>query len=175
MKKYTQIIAVLVVFALLVIAKQSLSGSAQIFLGDGEGERRRVVAPSAIASAVPSPTARATVTTPSTPAATPKATAATTVTTGKYKDGTYTGSVADAYYGYVQVQAVISQGKITDVKFLQHPSDNRTSQSINNQAMPYLTQEAIQAQSAQVNTISGASATSGAFKQSLQSALAQAV
>lgn len=91
-----------------------------------------------------------------------------------YKDGSYTGSVADAYYGNIQVQAVISGGKITDVIFLQYPNDNRTSQRINSQADPMLTQEAIQVQSAQVDTVSGASASSQAFQQSLADALSQA-
>ena len=91
-----------------------------------------------------------------------------------YKDGSYTGPVTDAFYGNVQVQAIISGGKITDVKFLQYPSDRSTSRMINSQAMPLLTQEAIQAQSANVNGVSGASQTSGAFVQSLQSALSQA-
>lgn len=91
-----------------------------------------------------------------------------------YRDGSYTGSVADAFYGNVQVKAVISGGKISDVQFLQYPNDRRTSIEINSQAMPYLTQEAIQAQSANVNGVSGASQTSAAFVQSLQSALNQA-
>jgi uncharacterized protein with FMN-binding domain len=94
--------------------------------------------------------------------------------TGRYKDGTYTGSVADAFYGNVQVQVTVSGGNITDVQFLQYPSDRSTSRFINSQAMPLLTQEAIQAQSAQVDGVSGATATSGAFIQSLQSALSQA-
>ena len=94
--------------------------------------------------------------------------------TGSYKNGTYTGSVADAFYGNIQVQVTISGGKITDVVFLQYPSDRRTSQMINSQAMPLLKEEAIQAQSAQVSGVSGASATSGAFIQSLQDALSQA-
>ncbi len=93
---------------------------------------------------------------------------------GQYVDGNYTGSVADAYYGYVQVQAIIQGGKITDVKFLQYPSSHSTSVYINSQAMPYLTQEAIQAQSANINGVSGATATSQAFAQSLYSALAKA-
>jgi len=93
---------------------------------------------------------------------------------GVFKDGTYTGSVADAYYGNVQVQAVISGGKITDVIFLQYPNDRRNSIAINTQAMPYLTQEAIAVQNAQVDTISGATQTSRAFRESLQSALDQA-
>ncbi len=91
-----------------------------------------------------------------------------------YKDGTYTGSAADAYYGTVQVAAVISGGKITDVKFLQYPDTHSTSVFINQQAMPYLTQEAVQAQSANVNIVSGATETSMAFQKSLGSALVQA-
>jgi len=91
-----------------------------------------------------------------------------------YKDGSYTGSVADAFYGNVQVKAVISGGKITDVVFLDHPQDRRTSQMINDQAMPMLTQEAITAQSANVDIVSGATQTSNAFRESLQSALSKA-
>jgi uncharacterized protein with FMN-binding domain len=94
--------------------------------------------------------------------------------TGIYRDGTYTGSSADAYYGSVQVKATINGGKITDVQFLDYPHDRSTSASINSQAMPYLKQEAIQAQTANVDIISGATMTSGAFIQSLQSALNQA-
>lgn len=94
---------------------------------------------------------------------------------GKYKNGTYTGSIADAFYGNIQVQAVISGGKITDVIFLQSPNDRGTSIAINSQAMPLLKQEAIQAQSAQVSGVSGASASSGAFVQSLGDALQQAL
>jgi uncharacterized protein with FMN-binding domain len=93
---------------------------------------------------------------------------------GRYKNGTYTGGVADAFYGNVQVQVTISGGSIIDVQFLQYPNDRSTSIMINSQAMPYLKQEAIQAQSAQVDGVSGATATSGAFIQSLQSALQQA-
>ena len=91
-----------------------------------------------------------------------------------YKNGTFTGPESNAYYGLVQVQVVIQNGKITDVKFLDYPHDRRTSQEINAQAMPWLTQEAIQAQSANVNLISGATLTSQAFATSLQAALASA-
>lgn len=91
-----------------------------------------------------------------------------------YSDGTYTGSVADAFYGNVQVKATIANGKITNVEFLQYPNDRRDSIEINSQAMPALQQEAIQSQNAQVDTISGATQTSEAFRQSLQAALDQA-
>ena len=93
----------------------------------------------------------------------------------KYRDGTYTGNVVDAFYGNVQVEAVIKNGKITDVIFLQHPSERDRSVLINGRAMPLLTAQAITAQSAKVDGVTGASATSAAFKQSLDSALLQAV
>src|ERR1700730_4480157 len=48
---------------------------------------------------------------------------ATSPPSSLYKDGTYTGSVADAQWGYVQVKAVIQHGKITDVSFLQYPNE----------------------------------------------------
>lgn len=94
--------------------------------------------------------------------------------TGQYVDGSYTGASADAYYGFVQVRATIAGGKLTAVDFLQYPNDRRTSQQINSQAMPLLTQEAIKAQSANVSGVSGASDTSAAFVQSLGDALSQA-
>ena len=93
---------------------------------------------------------------------------------GQYKDGTYTGNPADAFYGNIQVQAIISGGRITDVQFLQYPNDRSTSIAINSQAMPYLKQEAIQAQSANVDIVSGATDSSQAFQESLASALSQA-
>jgi len=93
---------------------------------------------------------------------------------GQYKNGTYTGAAVDAYYGMVQVQALIQGGALADVTFLQYPSDRSTSRFINSQAMPILIQEAIRAQSANVDIVSGATHTSGGFRQSLEGALAQA-
>ena len=97
-----------------------------------------------------------------------------TQTSGMYKDGTYTGTAADAYYGYIQVKAVISGGKLVDVQFLQYPSDQRESIRINTEAMPLLKQEALQAQSANVDIVSHATDSSQAFQESLASALSQA-
>jgi uncharacterized protein with FMN-binding domain len=105
------------------------------------------------------------------PPAQPTAAPANPTAAGQYKDGQYTGTRVDAFYGWVQVQAVIQNGQIADVKFLEYPSDRRTSQRINSIATPWLTQEAIQAQSANVDIISGATLTSEAFAQSLQAAL----
>ena len=94
--------------------------------------------------------------------------------TPPYKDGSYTGNSTDAFYGNIQVQAIISGGKITDVQFLQYPSDRSRSVAINTFAMPNLKQEAIQAQSANVDIVSGATDSSNAFIESLSSALSKA-
>lgn len=121
-------------------------------------------------------TPKTTPTVPKTPVTQPVETpvATTPKPTGQYKDGTYTSSVVDAYYGPVQIKAVVQGGKLADVIFLQYPNDRRTSVEINQQAMPYLKSEAIQAQSATIDGVSGASQTSEGFKQALQEVLTQA-
>jgi len=104
----------------------------------------------------------------------PPASGSGSVQTGLYRNGQYVGNVTDAYYGSVQVRVTVRNGKLADVQFLQYPNDRNTSVRINSQAMPYLKQEAIQAQSAQVDIVSGATDTSQAFIQSLSFALDQA-
>ncbi|MDR3472756.1 MAG: FMN-binding protein [Devosia sp.] len=93
---------------------------------------------------------------------------------GQFRDGTYKGSSANAYYGRVQVSAVVSGGQLVSINVLQYPNDRRTSRYINGQALPRLEQEAIQAQSARVDTVSGATLTSNAYRQSLAAALSAA-
>jgi uncharacterized protein with FMN-binding domain len=97
----------------------------------------------------------------------------TTATTGQYKDGTYTGTVADAFYGNLQAIVTIQGGMITNITFPQSPSGGHSG-NLSAQALPLLKQEAIAAQSANVNVVSGATQDSQAFQQSLASALAQA-
>lgn len=132
------------------------------------------------ASAVVAPSSSSTATqATSTPATPASGTTMMNGTSGQtmmsmYKDGSYTGTRADAIYGYIQVQATISGGKITQVTFLEYPNDHRESVMINKQAMPYLQQEAIQAQSANVDGVSGATDTSQAFVESLTAALNKA-
>ena len=92
----------------------------------------------------------------------------------QFKDGTYAGNSVNVFFGNVQVSAVISGGKLSAVHFLQYPNTHSVSVFINQQAMPYLKSEAIQAQSANVNIISGATLTSEGFQASLSSALNQA-
>jgi uncharacterized protein with FMN-binding domain len=93
----------------------------------------------------------------------------------KYKDGTYTGKIGSAsQYGDIQVQAVISGGKITDIIFLKFPSGGGHTAEVTAMAEPILKQEAITTQSAKVNIVSGATQDTEGFTQSLQSALDQA-
>jgi len=111
---------------------------------------------------------------PASTATLPVPTATTLASAGLYKNGTFNGPQVDAFYGMVQVQVVIQNGKISNVQFLTYPTDRRTSARINSVAVPYLQQEAITAQSANVDLVSGATLTSQAFVQSLQNALNQA-
>ena len=87
--------------------------------------------------------------------------------------GQITGSAIDMPFGVVQVQVTFQNGQITDVATLQAPNDNRHSADITNYSTPRLRSEALGAQSAQINVVSGATYTSEAYAQSLQSALDQ--
>lgn len=112
---------------------------------------------------------------PQPPASIPPASTQPAPATGAaYKDGQYTGDLADAYYGSVQVQITIQGGKLADVRFLSYPQDRQTSLIINSQATPILRSEALAAQSANVDIVSGATHTSNGFIESLSSALNQA-
>ena len=93
---------------------------------------------------------------------------------GMLADGSYQGPLADAYYGDVQVQAIVQNGQLASVRVLKYPNDRNTSRYINSQALPILEQEAIQAQTGQVDAVSGATLTSEAFIQSLSGALQKA-
>ena len=91
-----------------------------------------------------------------------------------YKDGTYTGAVADSIYGAVQVRVTITGGKIVTVNVPKYPNDGGNNTKVSNMSIPVLKQETIAAQSAQVDIVSEATQTSEAFQQSLASALSQA-
>ena len=99
--------------------------------------------------------------------------AGVTGTKGSYT-GQITGSAVQIPFGTVQVQVTFQAGKITDVQAIQMPSNQRHSAEISSAVAPMLHDEVLQAQSAQVNTISGATYTSQGYIQSLQSALDQA-
>ncbi|MFD2763225.1 FMN-binding protein [Micromonospora eburnea] len=86
-------------------------------------------------------------------------------------DGTATGSVAQTRWGPVQVKITVSGGRITDVRAVQVPDGNRRDREINDYAVPILGQEALAAQSARIDTVSGATVTSDGYRESLQSAI----
>ncbi|GAA0318267.1 FMN-binding protein [Actinoallomurus spadix] len=94
--------------------------------------------------------------------------------TSKSTTRTVTGDTIDTRWGPVQVQVTLKDGKITKVQALQLPSDNRRDLEINNFAVPQLHQETLSAQSAQIDTVSGATYTSEGYIRSLQSALDKA-
>jgi len=81
------------------------------------------------------------------------------------------GSVAQTRWGPVQVQVSIAGGRITDVKTLIFPSGNGHDAAINSYALPQLRQEVLDAQSAQIDAVSGATVTSDGYRESLQAAL----
>lgn len=112
-------------------------------------------------SATPTPVA-----TTAAPTAAPKAASGAS--------GTFTGAAADTRFGAVQVQITVSNGKITNVTAPQYPTESFRDQQINAQAIPYLIQETLQAQSANIQGVGGASYTSEGFYQSLVSALSKA-
>lgn len=88
--------------------------------------------------------------------------------------GQVTGQSVDTPFGTVQVQVTIQNGTITDVQALQLPSGGGHTGQISAYAGPQLRSEVLTAQSAQIDTISGATYTSEGYIQSLQSALSQA-
>jgi uncharacterized protein with FMN-binding domain len=99
--------------------------------------------------------------------ATPKASTKATTST-------VTGSVAQTRWGPVQVQLTVSGSKVTKVAVTQYPNGNGRDEEINSSALPVLIQETLDAQSAQIDMVSGATVTSGGYLESLQSALDQA-
>lgn len=77
-------------------------------------------------------------------------------------------------YGPVQVQVTLTGSKITDIATLQLPNDNQRDLDLASYAVPELRSQALAAQSAQIDTVSGATYTSEGYIQSLQSALDRA-
>lgn len=117
-------------------------------------------------SATPRPSANAA---PS-PTTAPSATIAPTATTAAT---TVAGPVVSTRWGPVQVEVVVADGRLKDVVALQLPTGRRSG-DISDYSEPILREEALQAQSANIDIVSGATYTSDAYAQSLQAALDQA-
>ncbi|MFJ9541659.1 FMN-binding protein [Streptomyces sp. NPDC101225] len=111
---------------------------------------------------------------PATPTRTSSAPSAPKTTAAAPAPRTVTGTTAQTRYGPVQVRITLSGSRITGASAVQYPDETARSKDINSTAVPKLNQETLQAQSASIDTVSGASYTSAGYRQSLQSALDRA-
>lgn len=114
----------------------------------------------------------ATITETSEPEPTPPDETSTT-TTAATQTLVVTGPAVSTRFGPFQVEIVVENGRLVDITTLQEPGDRR-SLSINDGALPSYEAAAIDAQSADIDAISGATITWGAYTESLQAALDQA-
>jgi len=134
------------------------------------------------AAGTPAPTTGPPPPTPTTPPAaggapvttSPPTTAAPTTTTAPATTRSATGPVVPYNFGQLSVTVTVSGTKLTNVTIASlDDGGNPRSQSIDQQSIPILEQQALQAQSANIQGVSGASYTSSGFQQSLQAALSQ--
>ena len=110
-------------------------------------------------------------TTPASSGSTPAPSSTSTSSRGGTK--TVTGSSVMTRYGSVQVEVTVANGKITDITELAMPNNDGRSMMISQQAGPMLRNQALKANSAKINGVSGATFTTMGYEQSLQSALDQ--
>lgn len=124
------------------------------------------------------PAARTPATTPSAARRAARATSRPSTTTSAPpaagRTGTFTGGLVATRYGDVQVAVTLQAGRIVSVRALAMPTDQPRSQFISEQAEPLLRSEALSAQSARIDIVSGATYTSEGYAQSLQAALDRA-
>ncbi len=138
------------------VQPQTTTGSPAAVTSE-QPERATVSPPSSRGSRRPSPRPTAHVTTGARPT-----TAASVVVAG---------GVVDTQYGPVQVEITVRRARIAKAHTLQHPSGDGQTDQINSYAVPQLNRETMAVQSAQIDTVSGATFTSEGYRQSLQSAL----
>ena len=136
------------------------------------------VQPAQAAPSVATPHSAATPSASTTPTASASASAspsgAAPAATSGLTDGTFTGSATNTRYGPVQVQITVTGGKIVDVQAVEYPTDNSRDRQINERAIPQLVSETLNAQSADIHLVSGATYTTQGYRDSLQSAIDQA-
>jgi uncharacterized protein with FMN-binding domain len=142
----------------------SASASSSTSATPSQSATKPVATKKATAGATAQPSATATSTTA--PAQT------TAPVTSTVKDGTFTGPSVNVNYGNVQVMITVSNGKITDAVAVKAPKGKNDRYT--NMAVPILKQQTLQAQSANIQGVSGASYTSYGWFKSLQGALADA-
>lgn len=105
---------------------------------------------------------------------TPSSTTSPAPSNTSNQSGTFVGSTVQTRFGPMQVEVLVTENKITDVKTLQLTNQGGRSVQISNYAVPILRKEVLAAQSAKVSSVSGATYTSEGYLSSLQSALDKA-
>ena len=118
----------------------------------------------------PAPSTTTTTTLPALGTTTPRS----TTTTSPNPGATVDGPVATNEWGDVQVRVTLSGRRIIDVQALRLPHDNSHSAALSREAAPILRREALEAQSSQIDVVSGATLTSESYVESLQGALDRA-
>lgn len=121
-------------------------------------------------AAAPEPT-DSEATAPPAPRATRRPTAPPTTTHPPATRARVNGQSVDTRYGPVQVQVVIEAGRILHSDAIDYPQGSGRDREINTTAVPQLDSEVLAAQSAAIDTVTGATYTSGGYRRSLQSAL----
>ena len=87
---------------------------------------------------------------------------------------TVTGPSVDTRWGPVQVAITVNGSTITDVTVPVYPTGNGKDLQINSYALPMLIKDTLDAQSADIDMITGATVTSEGYLQSLQGAMDKA-
>jgi uncharacterized protein with FMN-binding domain len=137
--------------------------------GGGVTSRQVALAPATAGQATPSAGA------PTTPTPTPTATKrAGHVRSTTPTRRTVTGDTVETRYGPVQVRVTVSGKRITNITAVSLPTGQGRDIQIDQEAVPQLRSEALTAQSAHIDIVSGATYTSDGYAQSLQSALDRA-
>lgn len=163
-------LSVISTLGLAAYLHQVASGSASAALDLSVAEAPTTAVPTtALPSTTTPPTTTARSPSPSTTTAPAPAPA-----TKALADGTWTGASSSTRWGPVQVKITVSGGRITAVDVPSYPSNDNRSIAISRSAVPRLVQSTLTAQSASVNSVSGATYTSASYKVSLQSAIDKA-
>lgn len=108
---------------------------------------------------------------PSSPSGTSTTTQAPSPATKSTRRGT--GEEIEYRYGAIELEVTQTGSRITNITVVQDDSSDPRSEQINSQAVPILQSQALEAQSANIDGVSGATFTSQAYAQALQSALSQ--
>jgi uncharacterized protein with FMN-binding domain len=164
----------LIATAVGLLALMSFKSAPSTAIKSASAQVTKPTTPAATAPPTNPPTTRVpATTTPATngPPLAPTTSPPTTPTTGASAVRTIDGDPFDNQYGTVQVRVTLQGNRITNVTPLQMPFEHQRSAEISQQAAPLILQEVLQAQSAQIDLIGGASYTTQSYAQSLQSAL----